>query len=360
MPTNKQGTEPRPAPILGRPVLGTDAVEPVAATPEAATRLLLQPNARELGRFADSPGDIAWPGWQLVIRRTLIEMLTDRVALVAAGCAFYATLALFPAISMLISVYGLAFDRQTVLPQLAVLRDLLPPAAYDLIAERITTLVARPPGTLGWSLLFSIAITFWSSASGAKSLIGAINLAYEERERRSFLHYQVLAFTITLCAILGTALGLGLLVALPALLAVFGFATHQQVLIRTGSFLLLILAVGAGLALLYRYAPDRRAPRWQWVTPGSLLATALWVAASVLFSWYVGRFSTYDAMYGPLGTGIAFMMWFYVTAYAVLLGAELNAELELQTGCDSTAGPSRPIGQRGAYVADHVAEARRR
>ena len=349
-------TSSSPAP----PAPTVDITRHVVATPEAADRLLRQPNARELGRFANSPAEIAWSGWRIVIRRTLVEMLTDRVALVAAGCAFYGTLAVFPAMSMLISVYGLLFDTQTVLPQLALLRNLLPPEAYDLVAHHVEVLVAKPPGTLGWSLLFSVAITLWSSASGAKSLIGALNLAYEERERRSFLRYQLLAFTITTCAIIGTAFGIGLLVALPAVLDAFGFAWHQQALIRIGSFLLLLGAVVGGLALLYRYAPDRRVPRWQWVTPGSLLATALWVAASALLSWYITTFATYDTMYGPLGTGIAFMMWFYVTAYAVLLGAELNAELELQTGRDSTEGPSKPIGQRGAYVADHVAETRRR
>ncbi len=333
---------------------------PAAATPGAVARLLRQADARELGRFAQSPTGISWKGWRAVIRRTLTEMLTDRVALVAAGCAFYATLALFPAISMLISVYGLLFDTQTVLPQLAILQDLLPPAAFKVIAERVTMLVAKPPGALGWHLLLSTAITLWSSASGTKSLITALNLAYEEREQRSFLHYQVLAFSITLFVILGTTVGLSLLVALPAMLTVLGFASHQQLMIRSGSFLLLVFAVVTGLALLYRYAPNRRAPRWQWVTAGSLLATTLWVAASALFSWYVGTFSTYDAMYGPLGTGVAVMMWFYVTAYAVLLGAELNAELELQTGCDSTDGPAKPLGQRGAYVADHVAEEHRR
>ena len=355
-------SKPRPAPGFDnsapREVAG--AIDPVAATPAEAARLMRQPNARELGRFADSPTDIAWIGWRVVIRRTLTEMLTDRVALVAAGCAFYATLALFPAISMLISVYGLAFDRNTVLPQLAVLQDLLPPSAYHLIADRITTLVDRPPGTLGWRLVASTAITLWSAASGTKSLMAALNLAYEERETRSFFKYQAVAFTITVCVILGTVLGLAFLVAVPAMLNVLGAGSHQQFLIRLGSFLALMLAVVAGLAALYRYAPNRRAPRWQWVTPGSLVATALWVLVSALFSWYVGTFSTYDIMYGPLGTGIAFMMWFYVTAYAVLLGAELNAELELQTGRDSTNGPPKPIGQRGAYVADHVAEANRR
>ncbi len=332
----------------------------VTSTAEGAARLLREPDSHRLGRHARSPADIAWPGWRAVIRRTLIEMLTDRVALVAAGCAFYGTLALFPAISMLISVYGLLFDPVTVLPQLAVLRDLLPPAAFQLIAERVQMLVSKPPGALTSSLLFSTAVTLWSSAAGTKSIIAALNLAYEEREERSFLAYQLLAFTMTLCVIMGTVMGLGLLVALPAALDFFGFASHQRTLIRAASFLLLVSAVMGGLALLYRYGPDRKAPRWSWVTPGSIVATVLWVAASALFSFYVAQFATYDATYGPLGTVVGVMMWFYVTAYAVLLGAELNAKLELQTVRDSTDGPPRPIGSRGAYVADHVAEATRR
>lgn len=332
----------------------------VIGTRAEADRLLREPGALALGRLARSPSDIAWPGWRAVLRRTLIEMLTDRVSLVAAGCAFYATLALFPAMSMLISLYGLLFDPVTVLPQLTVLRDLLPPAAYQLIAERVQMLVSKPPGALTTSLLFSTAVTLWSSAAGTKSIIGALNLAYEEREERGFLAYQLLAFTMTLCVIAGTVVGLGLLVAMPATLTFFGFASHQRTLIRAGSFLLLVAAVMGGLALLYRYGPDRKRPRWAWVTPGSIVATVIWVAASALFSYYVAQFATYDATYGPLGTVVAVMMWFYVTAYAVLLGAELNAELELQTVRDSTDGPPRPLGRRGAYVADHVAEETRR
>ncbi len=341
---------------------GPDIVEalPVATTEAEAERLLRNPDAQALGRLAESPAEIAWPGWRAVLHRTMVEMLTDRVSLVAAGCAFYATLALFPAISMLISVYGLLSDPATVLPQLGVLQDLLPPPAFKLIADRVQDLVGKPPRTLGLSLLFSTAVTLWSSASGVKSLIGALNLAYEERERRSFLRYQALAFAMTLCAILGTAVGLGLLVALPAGLEIVGFAFHQRALIRLASFVLLVLAVLLALSALYRYAPSRSTPRWHWVTPGSIVATLLWVGASALFSWYVATFATYDATYGPLGTVVAIMMWFYVTAFAVLLGAELNAELELQTVRDSTDGPPRPLGQRGAYVADHVAEERRR
>lgn len=333
---------------------------PVASTPREAERLLRDPQARALGRMAESPTEIAWPGWRAVIRRTLIEMLTDRVALVAAGCAFYGTLALFPAISMLISVYGLLFDATTVLPQLDVLQDVLPRPAFQLISERVQMLVSNPPGTLTTRLLFSTAVTLWSAATGAKSIIGALNLAYEEREARSFVRYQLVSFTITLCVIGGTVVGLGLLIAMPPALTFFGFEAHEKILFRVGSFSMLVAAVMVGLSLLYRYGPSRAVPRWVWVTPGSILATVIWVLASALFSFYVATFASYDATYGSLGAVVAVMMWFYVTAYAVLLGAELNAELELQTERDSTDGTAMPLGSRGAYVADHVAEETRR
>ena len=319
-------------------------------------RVLLAPNAAAMGRLANSPAEIPWAGWRAVIRRTLWEMLTDRVSLVAAGCAFYGTLALFPAMSMLISLYGLMFDPATVEPQLSLLRDLLPPSAYLLISDRIHVLVSRPPSTLGIGLFVSTAVALWSSASGIKSIITALNLAYEEREQRSFLRYQLTAFTITILAILSVVIGLGVLVILPAILAFIGIPPSQGFLLRLASFGLLLLGVLVGLSLLYRFGPCRRSPRWHWVTPGSIVATLLWIGASALFSWYVATFSTYDAAYGPLGTVVAFMMWLFVTVYVILLGAELNAELELQTVRDSTNGAPKPFGHRGAYVADHVAE----
>ena len=319
-------------------------------------RVLRAPDAIALGRLANSPGEIPWRGWRAVIRRTFWEMLTDRVSLVAAGCAFYGTLALFPAMSMLISLYGLIYDPATVEPQLTLVRDLLPPAAFTLIHDRIHVLVTKPPGTLGVGLLVSTAVALWSSASGVKSVITALNLAYEEREERSFLRYQLTAFTFTILAILSTVVGLVILVGLPAGLAFFGLPSSQTFWLRMASFGLLLLGVLVGLSLLYRFGPCRSSAKWHWVTPGSTVATVLWIMASALFSWYVATFSTYDATYGPLGTVVAFMMWLFVTVYVVLLGAELNAELELQTVRDSTRGAPKPFGRRGAYVADHVAE----
>jgi membrane protein len=313
------------------------------------------PMAGELGRLANSPLEIPWLGWKRVIRRTWEEIISDRVGLVAAGCAFYGTLALFPAISMLVSIYGLMFDPVTVEPHLATLRDLLPPPAFQLISERVHMLVTKPPGTLTTGLLISTAVALWSSATGTKSILSALNLAYEERERRSFLRFQVTAFVMTLLALCGAVLGLGLLVALPPVLAFVGFEDETAFLVRAASVLLLVVFVMASLSLLYRFGPCREAAQWRWVTPGSLLATVLWVLASALFSYYVGHLARYDATYGPLGAVVGVMMWFFVTVYVVLIGAELNAELELQTARDSTDGPPRPLGRRGAYVADHVA-----
>lgn len=330
--------------------------EDAAGPGQDVQRLLRAPDAAALGRLADSPGQIPWRGWRAVLRRVFWELITDRASLVAAGCAFYGTLALFPAISMFISIYGLMFDPLTVEPQLAVLRGVVPSAAYQLIAERVHVLVTKPPSTLGLGLLISTAVALWSSASGIKALITALNLAYEERERRSFLVYQLTTLAFTLCAIFACVIGLALLVGLPAILGFLGVPAGQKALVRAASLGVLIFGILMGLSLLYRYGPSRNAPKWHWVTPGSMVATVLWIAASELFSWYVATFATYDATYGPLGTVVAVMMWFFVTVYAILLGAELNAELELQTARDSTDGPPKPLGRRGAYVADHVAE----
>lgn len=321
--------------------------------------------AREagLGRHAHAPTQIPWRGWKQVLKRTISEMISDRIGLAAAGCAFYATLALFPGISMLVSLYGLVFDPQTVEPQMKVLAHLLPAPAYALISDRIHMLVSKDQGTLTVGLIISLLITMWSSSASTKSMLAALNIAYDERETRSFIRYQVTALGMTLGAILGAALTLALLVFLPALLdflpnhlGVAAIEEQTQLLIRIGSPLLMVLFVVAAFSTLYRFGPARQEARWHWITPGAVVSTALWLFASWGFSYYVGHIASYDATYGPLGAVVGIMMWFFVTAYVVLLGAELNAELELQTAQDSTTGAPQPMGNRGAFVADHVAE----
>ncbi len=333
--------------------------QPVPTDKPASPRgdVRLSDHAPGIGRFARTPTAIPWRGWWAVTRRVIREISSDRISLVAAGCAFYATLALFPAISMLVSIYGLVFDPSSVEPQLNVLSGLLPPAAFQLIQDRVQTLVSQPAKTLGIGLLVSALVALWSAGSGTKSMLSALNIAYEETEKRGFIRFQLTAFTITLLTILGAVLGLALLLGLPAVFSFIGLSDWTKGLIRIASFVLLLVFVLASLSVLYRYGPSRRPAHWHWVTPGSIVATVLWLVASVLFSIYVGRFASYSATYGPIGAVVAVMMWFYVTVYVVLVGAELNAELELQTEQDSTtAGEQRPMGDRGAFVADHVAQ----
>lgn len=309
-----------------------------------------------LGRRATQPSRIPWRGWRQVIRRTYLEIISDRISLVAAGCAFYATLALFPAITMLISVYGLIFDPTTVEPQLQLVRELLPPAAFTLIADRIHMLVSQEKAILGFSLLISTAIALWSSSTGTKAMLSALNMAYEEPEHRSFLRFQATGLIMTVCGILGAVLGLVILVFLPVAIEFVGVDAYAKAVVRIASFAMLFAFVMTSLSLLYHFGPSRRSAKWHWVTPGSSVATLLWLVASILFSLYVGHIASYDASYGPLGAIAGVMMWFWVSAYAVLLGAELNAELELQTAEDTTIGPNKPTGQRGAFVADHVSK----
>ena len=314
------------------------------------------PSAAALGRTAMQPTHIPWRGLRQVLRRTWREISSDRVALSASGCAFWATLSLFPAISMLVSLYGLAFDPESVEPQLENIRHLLPPPAFALIAERVRTLVSHPGATLGVSLVISTAVTLWSASTGTKSLLSALNLAYEEQEQRGFLRFQAIGLLMTFGAILGGILGLAALVLLPAVIAFVGLSAYAKGLLQLGSLVVLVGFVLVALSLLYRFGPSRRVARWRWVTPGSVVATLLWLLASVLFSVYVQHVASYDATYGPLGAVAGIMLWFWGTAYVVLLGAELNAELELQTAEDTSAGLPRPPGARGAFVADHVAE----
>jgi membrane protein len=285
------------------------------------------------------------------------EAISDEVGMAATSCGFYALLALFPAISVAISLYGLVADPLTVEGQLEGLRGVLPASAYDLIAVRVHDLAATGPTKLSWGLALSLLVALWSAMNGTKAIITALNVAYEEREKRSFLRLNLVALLFTLGGIFGVLLALTVIVVVPAALAFTWLGPLASAAVRACSFGLLLGFVVLGLALLYRFAPSRAEAKWRWITPGSLLAAGLWLAASLAFSFYVSNFGSYDATYGALGGVVVALLWFYISAYAVILGAELNAELELQTRRDTTTGPVRPMGERDAFVADHIATA---
>jgi membrane protein len=307
-----------------------------------------------LGREARTPLHIPLRGWKAVVLRAFREMASDRISLSAAGCAFYATLALFPAISMLISLYGLVFNPDTVAPQLQVIRRFLPAAAYQLIFDRINTLVTKPAQTLSIGLVVSTALAFWSASSGTKSMLWSLNIAYEETEKRGVVRFYATTFALTLMTVFGVILAVTALVLLPVVIGFLGLSQVSKGFIKALGFLVVVAFVSVGLSVLYRFGPSRRGAAWHWITPGSAVATVLWLLGSALFSVYVGDVANYSDTYGPIGAVVAVMMWFYVSVYVVLMGAELNAELELQTSHDTT-GRAQPMGSRGAFVADHVA-----
>lgn len=246
----------------------------------------------------------------------------------AAGCAFYATLALFPAIGMLISIYGLMFDVTAAEAQLDLLSGLLPPPAYSLVADRIHLLVTQPNNVLGLNLGLGFLLTAWSCTTGCKSILAAIDLAYDVQQQRPFLRHQALGLGMTLAAVVCAILAVGMLIVLPVVIDALGLMSHGGMLVHLAGLLILIGLFFLGALLLYRVGPHRPERRGPWMKSGAVLATAIWVTASEILSLYASHMSSFGATYGSLGAVVAVMLWFYLSAYAVLLGAELNARVE--------------------------------
>jgi membrane protein len=263
-----------------------------------------------------------------VLRATAMAMVSDYMSLNAAGCAFYATLALFPAVTMLISIYGMVFDPVTVEPQLAYLRQIMPVAAYQLLSDRVHELVSNRSGTLSISLVISFMIAFWSAASGTKSLIWALNFAYRRKETRGVLQFQALALVMTFCAVLAAVLGIGVLVGLPTAFSALGLSRYTAQLAHLSGIAGLFVFVLVMLMLFYKLGPAPHPDGVGPVLPGALIAAILWLLVSVLFSFYVSNVASYNAAYGALGAAVGVMMWFWVSAYAILFGAELNAQID--------------------------------
>ena len=284
------------------------------------------------------------PGWRDVVHGTLRASVSDRVALASAGCAFFATLALFPAMSMVISLYGLVSDPRLVESHIVWLRDLLPPSAYWLIADRLHHLVIQPPERLGVGLGISLLLTLWSSVIGMRSMLSALTLAYRWRRRRRFLQFLGVSWLMTLVAVFGSLLAIAVLVLIPALFHfVYPWAWRMRVMHLASVAVLFGFGIGC-VALLYRFGPAPPRPARPWISPGVVLAVSLWFAASGLLTFYIDHIAPFGMTYGPLGAVVAVMLWFFVTAYAVLLGAQLNSQLEHRTP-DATSGSAALLPQ---------------
>ena len=277
--------------------------------------------------------------WKRAVWSAAWALLSGEISLVAAGCAFYATLALFPAITTLISLYGLVFNPLSVEPQLIYLRHFMPPATFQLIASRIQQTVSQGSTSLGIGLAISLAFTLYSAASGTKSLIYALNVIYKKEDSRGIIQFQLVTLGMTLLAILGSILAIGVLVVLPLIFTFFGFGAWSSTLALVIGFILLLAFMSVALALLYRFGPAfTRTAResGRVVIPGTSVAMVFWLLLSYLFALYVGQFAAYSRTYGPLATIIGLMMWFYLTAYTILYGALLNAALDYESAASAS------------------------
>lgn len=302
------------------------------------------------GRDAQVPSQIPRRGWVDIATRVWSEISNDRVLLVAAGVTFYLILALVPSLAAFVALYGLMFDSQGISDQVASFSGLLPSEALVLITEQLTRLSREPPRALSLAMVTSLALAIWGSSSATKALMDGLNIVYDERETRPWWKLNAIALLITIGAIAIAVALLGLSVAMPVALT-YLYPGESTWLVSLAGHLLLAFAIWIGVILLYRWGPSREDAKWSWLLPGSLLAVLAILAGSVGFSWYARTFAAYSA-YGSLGALIGLLMWLWINTVILLLGAEVNAEIEHQTAVDTTTGAPLPMGMRGATMAD--------
>ncbi len=319
------------------------------------------------GRAAESPAQIPWRGWKDIFWRTYREVGDDRLLAVAAGAVFYLLLAMFPAITALVSSYGLFADSSTIAEHLSLASGIMPAGAFGIVQEQVTRLVSNSNEGLGFGFIFGLGLAVWSANAGMKAIMDALNVVYDESEKRGFFKLNLVSLAMTTGAI-------GLLLVMIAMIVVFplvisaigvdeiskwlGVELGTSLIVKYARWPTLLLVVILALSVLYRFGPSRDAAKWRWLTIGSAFAAISWLAGSALLSYYLSNFANYDATYGSLGAAIGLMMWLWLTVIVVLVGAELNAEIEHQTAKDTTVGADRPLGTRGAIMADTVGAAK--
>ena len=306
------------------------------------------------GVDADTPTQIPAQGWKQIVKRSLKENKDDNVPLLAAGVAFYLFLALFPAIIAAVSLYGIVADKDTLEAQVNSLTNTLPRESAQLIADQMRSIVSKDESALGLSAVISILGALFAASGGVANLMKAINLAYDEEETRGFLKLRATALLLTLGGIVFFAVAVGLVAVLPVVLQAVNLGAAGTLAVNIGRWVALVVFMIGALAVMYRYGPDRDNPQFKWVGLGSLVATVLWVIGSIGFSLYVTNFGKYGETYGALAGVVVLMLWLFLTSFIVLFGAEINSETEHQTAKDTTEGPDKPLGERGATMADTV------
>jgi membrane protein len=313
-------------------------------------------NADARGHDAGSPWAIPAKGWKDIALRAWKEGSQDNISLVASGVAFCGVLAMVPMLGAVVLSYGLVATPATVMKNVQSLTSVMPTDAAKLIGEQLANVVTTSDGKKGFGLLLALGIALYGAMKGATALITSLNIAYDEEETRSFVRLNLIALAITAGAVLIAIVAIIAIAAMGSLDTLFPSA--PAIVLIAGKIVSYVVMAGMGAAAaatLYRYAPNRDEAKWTWLTPGSVLTTVLWLVVTLGFGFYVANFGSYDATYGSLGAAIVLLTWLYLSAYILLLGAEFNCELERQTTQDTTRGPTKSLGDRGAYAADTVA-----
>ena len=304
------------------------------------------------GRSATRPSDIPARGWMDILWRVYQGISDDRILMNAAGVTFYALLALFPAIAAIVSIYGLFADPAQISQQMNQFEGVVPGGGMSIIRDQLTRIASKGGGSLTAGFLIGLLVSLWSANGGIKGLFDALNVVYGETEKRSFLKLNAISLAVTLGTIAFLVVAMVCVIAIPALLDYFpGFI---RAVVNYARWPLILVLVAAVLAVIYRFGPSRDKPQWRWLSWGSVAAALLWLAVSGLFSWYAANFGTFDKTYGSLGAIIGFMLWIWLSTIVILLGGKLNAEIEHQTARDTTVGEPKPLGGRGARMADTV------
>lgn len=306
------------------------------------------------GRKADRPSEIPAKGWRDIALRVKDELTADHVSVVSAGVAFFGLLAIFPAIGALMSIAGLVMDPATIEAQLETLIGILPENAASILQQQARSVASNSGTGLGLAAFAGIVLSLYSASKGMRTLMEGMNIGYDEVEDRSFVKNYAVSFGLTLFLIVGLLIALAFTVVVPAFLGNLGLPDLVVTLVEWGRWPLLAVLTMLGLGVLYRYGPSREDPEWRWVSWGSVVATILWIIGSVAFSIYVRNFGSYGESYGTLGGVIILLTWLWLSAYIVLLGAEINSEMEHQTRHDTTTGRDEPQGERGAVKADDL------
>jgi len=308
------------------------------------------------GHQATSPWQMPRAAWKDIASRTWQRVWDDNVGLVAAGVAFYGFFALLSLLAMIVLVYGFVADVQTLVDTMRTLTRLLPNDVAALIGDQLVQAMKSSEGSKGFGLLIAFVVALYGGTNGAGAIITALNIAYEEKEKRSLLRFYLVAMVMTLVAVVLAVLTLAGVTVATQLDAVVPHASAPLVILgKAVAYLVLVLVTSAVAATLYRYGPSREKARWKWITPGSVFTAVSWLLLTVLFGVWVTTVSDYSRTYGSLGATVGLLTWMYLSAYVFVVGAELNGEIEHQTAKDSTTGHPQPLGERGAWAADNVA-----